>query len=43
MADQEALLNDIESLKLLKAKSVEPVPEVLEQSLLPMDSNHKSE
>lgn len=37
LAEKESLQNDLESLTALKGKAVEPVPEVWEQGLLPMD------
>lgn len=42
LAEKEALQHDLETLKILKAKAVEPVPEVLEQGLLPMGEDTKA-
>lgn len=39
IAEKEALADDLETLKMVKAKSVEPVPEVLEQGFLLMDDD----
>lgn len=38
-AEKAALADDLETLKMVKARSVEPVPEVLEQGFLLMDDD----
>lgn len=38
-AEKEALADDLETLKMVKARSVEPVPEVLEQGFLLIDDD----
>ncbi|WP_133794867.1 hypothetical protein [Prosthecobacter fusiformis] len=41
IAEKDMLTHDLETLKLVKAKSVEPVPEVMEQAFLIMDEPAK--